>query len=92
MAFSNFRNGDTRCPSSRDGSVQRQFTPPTEHGGQFCPLDADPTKAYTKNGIKVLPQPTADPLDPLNWKKWEKNVILGIVMLKYTTFYDSFNE
>jgi hypothetical protein len=31
----------------------------------------------------VHPQPTADPLDPLNWPRLQKNTILGIVMLKY---------
>ncbi|EEP79822.1 predicted protein [Uncinocarpus reesii 1704] len=41
------------------------------------------TGECTRNGIKVLPQPTVDPLDPLNWKKWEKNTILGIVMFNY---------
>lgn len=36
----------------------------------------------TKGGLIVHPQPTADPLDPLNWSKWKKHAILGIVMLK----------
>lgn len=31
---------------------------------------------------KVHPQPTADPLDPLNWSTLQKHVILAIVMLK----------
>ena len=35
-----------------------------------------------KDGVKVHPQPTADPLDPLNWSSWRKNTILGIVMFK----------
>ncbi|KAF7718494.1 Uncharacterized protein PECH_003698 [Penicillium ucsense] len=37
-------------------------------------------------GAKVHPQPTTDPLDPLNWSKCQKHVILGIVMLKYFLF------
>ncbi|PGH00327.1 hypothetical protein AJ80_09182 [Polytolypa hystricis UAMH7299] len=40
----------------------------------------------TKDGIKLHPQPTADPLDPLNWSSVRKHVILGIVMLKYFLF------
>ena len=36
----------------------------------------------TKDGVEVHPQPTADPLDPLNWTKWRKHVILAIVMMK----------
>lgn len=35
------------------------------------------------NGTKQHPQPTSDPLDPLNWSKFRKNSILAIVMLKY---------
>ncbi|SPN99075.1 related to MFS transporter [Cephalotrichum gorgonifer] len=35
---------------------------------------------------KLHPQPTADSLDPLNWSKARKHVILGIVMLKYFLF------
>ncbi|KAL4779353.1 major facilitator superfamily domain-containing protein [Aspergillus varians] len=38
------------------------------------------------NGIKVHPQPTADPLDPLNWSRLQKHTILGIVMFKYFLF------
>ncbi len=33
-----------------------------------------------KDGLRVHPQPTADPLDPLNWSKFKKNSILAIVM------------
>jgi hypothetical protein len=35
-----------------------------------------------QNGIKIYPQPTSDPLDPLNWSRLEKHTILGIVMFK----------
>lgn len=35
-----------------------------------------------QNGIKIHPQPTSDPLDPLNWSRLEKHTILGIVMFK----------
>lgn len=34
------------------------------------------------DGSKVHPQPTTDPLDPLNWSTMQKHVILAIVMLK----------
>lgn len=36
----------------------------------------------TKDGLKVHPQPTTDPLDPLNWSPWRKASILAIVMIK----------
>ncbi|KAJ5807574.1 Major facilitator superfamily domain general substrate transporter [Penicillium robsamsonii] len=39
-----------------------------------------------ENGIRLHPQPTADPLDPLNWSKFQKHVILSIVMFKYFLF------
>lgn len=34
------------------------------------------------DGTKAHPQPTNDPLDPLNWSTMQKHVILAIVMLK----------
>ncbi|KAL9602475.1 MAG: hypothetical protein Q9219_001767 [cf. Caloplaca sp. 3 TL-2023] len=33
-----------------------------------------------RDGLTVHPQPTGDPLDPLNWSVLKKNVILAIVM------------
>ncbi|RAH56243.1 MFS transporter [Aspergillus piperis CBS 112811] len=39
-----------------------------------------------QHGTHVHPTPTSDPLDPLNWPRWQKHVILGIVMLKYFLF------
>jgi hypothetical protein len=44
----------------------------------------DREKAHTaeQNGLKIHPQPTSDPLDPLNWSRLQKHTILGIVMLK----------
>ena len=34
----------------------------------------------SKDGVKLHPQPTADPLDPLNWSFAKKHTILAIVM------------
>lgn len=36
--------------------------------------------AVSKNGFKLHPQPTTDPLDPLNWTSFRKHIILTIVM------------
>ena len=36
--------------------------------------------AVSKDGLKSHPQPTADPLDPLNWTSVRKHTILAIVM------------
>ena len=41
--------------------------------------------AVSKDGIKIHPQPTSDPLDPLNWSTVKKHTILGIVMFKYAS-------
>ena len=43
----------------------------------------DDGEGLTKDGIKIHPQPTADPLDPLNWSASWKYLILSIVMWKY---------
>ncbi|KAL8705100.1 MAG: hypothetical protein Q9201_001783 [Fulgogasparrea decipioides] len=40
----------------------------------------------SKDGMKVHPQPTADPLDPLNWSSFRKHTILAIVMYLYFMF------
>ncbi|KAJ5609329.1 Major facilitator superfamily domain general substrate transporter [Penicillium herquei] len=44
------------------------------------------TSAISRNGVKLHPQPTSDPLDPLNWSDLQKHAILSIVMLKYFLF------
>ncbi|KAL9117667.1 MAG: hypothetical protein Q9187_005796 [Circinaria calcarea] len=57
-------------------------------GNEKGPIDLDKSEAgvLMKDGLKLHPQPTADPLDPLNWPTWRKHVILAIVMLKYFLF------
>ncbi|KAL8984741.1 MAG: hypothetical protein Q9177_004618 [Variospora cf. flavescens] len=40
----------------------------------------------SKDGMRVHPQPTADPMDPLNWSSLKKHTILGIVMYMYFMF------
>lgn len=39
--------------------------------------------AIMKDGIKLHPQPTADPLDPLNWTSFKKHTVLAIFMYLY---------
>lgn len=39
--------------------------------------------AVAEDSLKLHPQPTEDPLDPLNWSTTMKHVILAIVMFKY---------
>ncbi|KAL8687747.1 MAG: hypothetical protein Q9218_006171 [Villophora microphyllina] len=40
----------------------------------------------SKDGMRLHPQPTADPLDPLNWSGFKKHTILAIVMYLYFMF------
>ena len=47
------------------------------------------TGAITREGLPLHPQPTGDPLDPLNWSTWRKHGILGIVMMKYGPIVES---
>ncbi|KAL4887310.1 major facilitator superfamily domain-containing protein [Aspergillus karnatakaensis] len=56
-----------------DSDVQEKHTP----------MAVAAIDAVEHNGIRVHPQPTADPLDPLNWSRLQKHTILGIVMFKY---------
>ncbi len=44
--------------------------------------EGEPEGGFIKDGIRVHPQPTSDPLDPLNWSPWKKHSILAIVMFK----------
>jgi hypothetical protein len=46
-------------------------------------LSESDLQSSSTNGILRHPQPTQDPLDPLNWAIWNKHCILGIVMFKY---------
>ncbi|KAJ9501368.1 hypothetical protein H2202_003162 [Exophiala xenobiotica] len=47
---------------------------------------AETENVVMRDGIRVHPQPTADPLDPLNWSSFQKHSILAIIMLKYFLF------
>ncbi|GES63888.1 MFS transporter [Aspergillus terreus] len=49
-------------------------------------VDREKPHTAEQNGLKIHPQPTSDPLDPLNWSRLQKHTILGIVMLKYFLF------
>ncbi|KIW88932.1 uncharacterized protein Z519_10416 [Cladophialophora bantiana CBS 173.52] len=42
---------------------------------------ADSTIHRDRHGLPLVPQPSDDPLDPLNWKLWIKLVVLGEVSL-----------
>ncbi|KAI4261977.1 MAG: hypothetical protein L6R42_002835 [Xanthoria sp. 1 TBL-2021] len=42
-------------------------------------LDANPVKYDKSNTIILVPQPSEDPNDPLNWPLWKRDVILLIL-------------
>ncbi|KAK6381314.1 hypothetical protein LTS17_004371 [Exophiala oligosperma] len=60
-------------PVQVDQSTMAPFPPAAEH-------------LVMKDGIRLHPQPTSDPLDPLNWSSFQKHSILAIIMLKYFLF------
>ena len=45
-------------------------------------IQASYDHSVMRDGVKLHPQPTVDPLDPLNWSSLKKHTILGIVMFK----------
>ena len=49
---------------------------------KHLPVQSDGAVQTAQHG-SLHPQPTSDPLDPLNWSAFQKNSILGIVMLKW---------
>jgi hypothetical protein len=50
--------------------------------GTVAPSPPNIENVVTRDGIRVHPQPTTDPLDPLNWSFVQKHSVLAIVMLK----------
>lgn len=59
-----------------DGDPERLEGKGTILGGERQSYDI----GLSKDGVKLHPQPTADPLDPLNWSFAKKHTILAIVM------------
>ncbi|KIW21382.1 hypothetical protein PV08_01962 [Exophiala spinifera] len=51
-----------------------------------APLPAPAQHLVMRDGVRLHPQPTSDPLDPLNWSSFQKHSILAIIMLKYFLF------
>lgn len=52
------------------------------HGVSHQNMEESYESGVTKNGMRLHPQPTSDPLDPLNWSSFKKHLILAIVMWK----------
>lgn len=69
------KKADTVLPNV-DGEPERLAEKGTILGEERQSYDI----ALSKDGLKLHPQPTADPLDPLNWSFAKKHTILAIVM------------
>lgn len=52
------------------------------HGASHQNMEESYESGVTKDGMRLHPQPTSDPLDPLNWSSFKKHLILAIVMWK----------
>lgn len=72
----NTEASDFASKEKQDGIIEgsSQTTPEVDHG------------VVLKHGMKLHPQPTSDPLDPLNWSTARKNSILVILMALYFEF------
>ena len=75
-------------PPSNDsnGVMSNDVLSEKEDGTIASPQGPVAENVVVRNGIRLHPQPTTDPLDPLNWSRMQKNTILGITMFKYFLF------
>lgn len=67
------------------GEAMRQPLSEKLEDSTIAPPPPTVENIITRDGIRVHPQPTADPLDPLNWSSFQKHSILAIVMYKYVS-------
>jgi hypothetical protein len=48
-------------------------------------LAPDVALKKSKKGVVLIPQPTEDPDDPLNWPRWKKSLILLVIAVNACT-------
>lgn len=68
------RSWTTSWIEENDDYVQNDNRPIARGARDSCVTD------LSTHGVQLHPQPTTDPLDPLNWTSLRKHCILGIVM------------
>ena len=68
------RSWTTSWIEGSDDFVQIGDRPIATVPRDYCATD------LSTSGVQLHPQPTTDPLDPLNWTPFRKHCILGIVM------------
>lgn len=71
---------------ARDVSATRDFPSAMENSTQEKFVSAEDLPVVEHDGFRLHPQPTSDPLDPLNWSSFRKHSILAIVMALYFMF------
>ncbi|KAJ9613355.1 hypothetical protein H2200_003297 [Cladophialophora chaetospira] len=78
---------DEKHPIPTDGDHPTQHTLDEKvEDGTVAPAPPTVENVVTRDGFRLHPQPTTDPLDPLNWSSFQKHSILAIVMFKYFLF------
>lgn len=65
-----------------EGEALQQPLDEKAEDGTIAPHPPGADNVVMKDGIRVHPQPTSDPLDPLNWTTFQKHTILAIIMYK----------
>ncbi|EXJ94156.1 hypothetical protein A1O1_02549 [Capronia coronata CBS 617.96] len=69
-----------------DGEALQNGTHEKSESNTVAPHPAAAENVVTRDGVRLHPQPTSDPLDPLNWSSFQKHTILAVVMFKYFMF------
>lgn len=72
--------------NGNEGVMSNDVLSEKADGTITSPLAPAGDNVVIRNGIRLHPQPTTDPLDPLNWSRTQKNSILAITMFKYFLF------
>ncbi|MCJ1470298.1 hypothetical protein MMC07_008943 [Pseudocyphellaria aurata] len=78
------RNLSMSDGSNRRDSIRQEVGSPDDVSHEKGNGNQD--LVITKDGVRLHPQPTGDPLDPLNWSSVKKHTILAIVMYLYFMF------
>lgn len=73
-------------PSSPSDTPRADSTKEKFEVGATTPPAAGIDHVITRDGMRLHPQPTSDPLDPLNWTSTRKHSILAIIMFNYFMF------
>lgn len=83
--FSELRAFNVFKVSKRDmdknGSLHEKPNIPITTDGNIEHQEGQESIKMDKHGLPLTPQPSENPMDPLNWKPWLKYLVLGQVSL-----------